>query len=91
MTGLAITHYFDTEANGVGNMGELYRTTHNELKPGVALEILPKLLSTYDPWVASLVRNAKIPDSLVHPNIAVIHGVEKSGGIRSVVPKGKEC
>ena len=91
MTGLAITHYFDTKTNGVGTMGELYRTTHNELKPGLALEILPELLSTYGPWVASLVRNAKIPDSLVHPNTTVIYGVEKSGGICSVVPKGKEC
>ena len=90
MTGLAITHYFGTETNGVGNMGELYRTTHNELKPGLALEILSKLPSIYGPWVASLVRNAKIPDSLVHPNIAVIYGVEKSGGTCSVVPKGKE-
>ena len=91
MTGLAITHYFDTETNGVGNMGELYRATHNELKPDLVLAILPKLLSTYGPWVASLVRNAKIPDSLIHSNITVIYGVEKSGGICSVVPKGKEC
>ena len=70
---------------GVGGMGEVYRATDTKLKRDVAVKVLPALLASDPERLARFQREAEVLASLNHPNIAAIHGLEESEGIKALV------
>jgi hypothetical protein len=70
---------------GVGGMGEVYRATDTNLKRPVALKVLPDSVAGDPERLARFQREAEVLAALNHPNIAHIHGLEKSAGITSLV------
>jgi serine/threonine-protein kinase len=70
---------------GVGGMGEVYRARDTNLNRDVAIKILPEAFSTDPERLARFKREAQVLASLNHPNIALIHGFEDSGGIHALV------
>ena len=63
---------------GVGGMGEVYRATDSNLKRQVAIKVLPASVAGDPHRLARFQREAEILAALNHPNIAHIHGLEKS-------------
>ncbi len=70
---------------GVGGMGEVYRATDSGLKRQVAIKVLPASLAGDTRRIARFQREAEILAALNHPNIAHIHGLEKSDGAIALV------
>ena len=70
---------------GAGGMGEVYRATDTRLKRQVAIKILPASLAADRDRLARFQREAEVLASLNHPNIAHVHGLEESGGVRALV------
>ena len=70
---------------GSGGMGEVYRAHDTRLKRDVALKILPESFASDADRLARFQREAEVLASLNHPNIAGIHGLEESNGIRALV------
>jgi eukaryotic-like serine/threonine-protein kinase len=72
-------------AIGAGGMGEVYRATDTNLRREVAIKLLPEAFAQDPERVARFEREAKTLASLNHPNIAIIHGLEKSQGTYALV------
>jgi eukaryotic-like serine/threonine-protein kinase len=70
---------------GVGGMGEVYRARDKRLNRDVAIKILPSLFAADPERLARFEREAQMLASLNHPNIAQIHGLEETGGVRALV------
>jgi len=70
---------------GVGGMGEVYRARDSKLDRDVAIKILPEVVAGDPERNARFEREAKTLAALNHPNIAHIHGLEDSSGIRALV------
>ena len=70
---------------GVGGMGEVYRATDTNLKRQVAIKVLPASVAADTDRLARFRREAEVLASLNHPNIAHIHGLEKSDGTIALV------
>src|SRR5262245_61856760 len=70
--------YVIQSAIGAGGMGEVYRATDTSLGRDVAIKVLPAVFAQDPERVARFEREAKTLASLNHPNIAIIHGLEKS-------------
>jgi Tol biopolymer transport system component len=66
-------------------MGEVYRATDTNLGRQVAIKVLPEAFATDPERLARFEREAKTLAVLNHPNIAIIHGLEKTDGIRALV------
>jgi eukaryotic-like serine/threonine-protein kinase len=77
--------YEVTAQIGVGGMGEVYRATDTNLKRQVAIKVLPKAVAEDAERLARFQREAELLASLNHPNIAIIHGLEKSDGVTGLV------
>jgi eukaryotic-like serine/threonine-protein kinase len=84
-SGARLGVYEVTSQIGVGGMGEVYRATDTRLKRQVALKILPASLATDPDRLARFEREAEVLASLNHPNIAAIHGLEESDGVKALV------
>ena len=83
--GTRIGPYEILQFTGAGGMGEVYRARDTRLNRDVAVKILPDaLLHDQDP-LARVRREAQVLASLNHPNIATIHGLEESDGVRALV------
>jgi serine/threonine protein kinase/Tol biopolymer transport system component len=85
MIGKTIGPYTLLAKVGEGGMGEVYRATDARLKRQVALKILPATFATDRERLARFQREAEVLASLNHPNIAVIHGLERSNGTTALV------
>ncbi len=72
-------------ALGAGGMGEVYRARDTKLNRDVAIKVLPESFAHDPDRLARFQREAQVLASLNHPNIAHIHGLEESGGIRALV------
>jgi len=72
-------------ALGAGGMGEVYRAHDTKLNRDVALKILPDAFASDPDRLARFTREAQTLAALNHPNIAHIHGLEESGGVRALV------
>ena len=83
--GTRIGPYEITAQIGVGGMGEVYRATDTNLKRQVAIKVLPASVSGDPDRLARFQREAEVLAALNHPNIAHIHGLEKSGGTIALV------
>ncbi len=70
---------------GAGGMGEVYRARDTRLGRDVALKVLPDAMAHDAERMARFHREAQVLASLNHPNIAAIHGLEESGGVRALV------
>jgi Tol biopolymer transport system component len=66
-------------------MGLVYRARDTKLNRDVALKVLPDAFASDADRLARFTREAQTLASLNHPNIAHIHGLEESGGIRALV------
>src|SRR5262245_39922388 len=66
-------------------MGEVYRATDTNLKRQVALKVLPISVAAELERLARFQREAEVLAALNHPNIAHIHGLEKSNGAVALV------
>jgi serine/threonine protein kinase/Tol biopolymer transport system component len=70
---------------GAGGMGEVYRARDSNLNRDVALKILPGAFASDPDRLTRFTREAQTLAALNHPNIAHIHGLEESGGVRALV------
>ena len=70
---------------GEGGMGEVYQATDTNLKRAVAIKVLPESLALDAERLARFQREAEVLAALNHPNIAQIHGLEKSAGTIALV------
>ena len=66
-------------------MGEVWCATDTNLGRQVAIKMLPDAFAHDPDRLARFEREAKTLASLNHPNIAIIHGLEKADGIRALV------
>ena len=85
MIGQTISHYKITSKLGEGGMGEVYRAEDTTLKREVAIKVLPERFTQNTERLARFEREAQLLASLNYPNIAAIHGLEESDGIRFLV------
>src|SRR5215208_6728072 len=70
---------------GAGGMGEVYRARDTSLQRDVAIKVLPDLFANDTERLARFTREAQTLALLNHPNIADIHGLEQSAGVRALV------
>ena len=77
--------YTVTALIGAGGMGEVYRATDTELKRDVALKVLLPSMAGEEARLSRFQREAEALAALNHPNIAQIHGVERSTGTTALV------
>jgi serine/threonine-protein kinase len=70
---------------GEGGMGAVYRATDTRLDREVALKFLSASLAHDANYIARFQREAKVLASLNHANIAIVHGLEESNGVRALV------
>src|SRR6476646_10009062 len=66
-------------------MGLVYRARDTRLQRDVAIKVLPDLFASDPDRLARFQREAQVLASLNHPNIAHIHGLEESNGVRALV------
>jgi Tol biopolymer transport system component len=83
--GTRLGPYEITAQIGVGGMGEVYRATDRNLGRDVAIKVLPEAFAQDAERLARFEREARTLASLNHPNIAIIHGLEQSDGVRALV------
>src|SRR5712692_5068379 len=79
-TGSRLVSYDIISLLGSGGMGEIYRARDTKLGREVALKVLPEAFRFDPERVARFEREAKVLASLNHPHIAVLYGMEESGG-----------
>ena len=83
--GHKLAHYEILEPIGKGGMGEVYRAKDSKLGRDVAIKVLPEEFAENEERLARFKREAKLLASLNHPNIATIHGIEESDGVKALV------
>ena len=84
-SGTRLGPYEIVSALGSGGMGEVYRATDTNLKRQVAIKVLPQVVGADPERLARFQREAEVLAALNHPNIAHIHGLEKSDGALALV------
>jgi eukaryotic-like serine/threonine-protein kinase len=70
---------------GAGGMGEVYRARDARLHRDVAIKVLPEALAQDAERRARFEREARTLASLNHPGIAMVHGLEETGGVYALV------
>jgi Tol biopolymer transport system component len=83
--GTRLGAYQVLSAIGAGGMGEVYRARDSKLNRDVAIKVLPDLFASDPDRLARFTREAQTLAALNHPNIAHIHGIEESPGMRAIV------
>jgi eukaryotic-like serine/threonine-protein kinase len=77
-----LSHYRLIEKIGEGGMGVVWKALDSELRRHVALKVLPPDLTGDEERRLRFQREAQASAALNHPNIAVVHGVGKEGGVQ---------
>ena len=85
MVGREIGSYRILSLLGTGGMGEVYLAEDTNLPRKVALKFLTEQFGQDDGRLARFQREARLLASLNHPNIAAIHGLEETDGVRYLV------
>ncbi len=73
-----LSHYRLVEKIGEGGMGVVWKALDTTLDREVAVKVLPETFSGDPDRVARFEREAKLLASLNHPNIATLHGFDRS-------------
>jgi serine/threonine-protein kinase len=76
--GVRLGPYEVTAQIGAGGMGEVWRATDTNLGRQVAIKVLPDVFAQDRERLARFEREARTLAALNHPNIAIVHGFEKS-------------
>jgi len=84
LAGRKIGHHQLISLLGAGGMGEVYLAYDTQLERNIAVKILPRDMA-FDPdrmrWFA---REAKAASALNHPNVATIHEIGETDGLRFI-------
>ncbi|HXW05390.1 MAG TPA: protein kinase [Vicinamibacterales bacterium] len=83
--GTRLGRYEVLSAIGRGGMGEVFRARDTRLNRDVAIKVLPDLFARDADRLARFEREAQVLAALNHPNIAQVHGLEESDGVRALV------
>jgi len=83
--GLRLGSYEIVAPIGAGAMGEVYQARDTKLNRDVALKVLPDSFASDVARLARFTREAQMLAALNHPNIAHLHGLEESSGVRALV------
>ena len=76
--------YEVTAQIGEGGMGQVFLARDTRLNRDVALKVLPDSFADDPDRMARFTREAQTLAALNHPNIAHVHGLEESGGVRAL-------
>ncbi|HET9263276.1 MAG TPA: hypothetical protein VFO14_09545 [Vicinamibacterales bacterium] len=72
--------------SGIGAGGMVKsRARDSRLNRDVALKVLPEIFASDTDRLARFKREAEIPASLNHPDIAAIYGLEESSGMQALI------
>ena len=85
IAGVRVGPYEIVAPLGAGAMGEVYHAHDTKLNRDVALKVLPDSVASDVARLARFTREAQMLAALNHPNIAHLHGLEESSGIRALV------
>ena len=85
LVGHALGPYRVRSLLGAGGMGEVYLAFDPRLDRMVALKILPPDLVDDVDRLVRFTREAKAASALNHPNVATIHDIGESAGVRFIV------
>ena len=80
--GQHLLHYRLIEKIGEGGMGVVWKATDTTLDREVAIKVLPDAFAEDKDRLARFEREAKLLASLSHANIATIHSVHETDGVR---------
>ena len=80
--GQNLLHYRLVEKIGEGGMGMVWKAVDKTLDRNVAIKILPDAFADLPDRLARFEREAKLLAALNHPNIATVHGLHESRGVR---------
>ncbi|HEX5110139.1 MAG TPA: protein kinase [Vicinamibacterales bacterium] len=83
--GISLGPYEIIAPLGGGGMGEVYRALDSALGREVAIKVLHEELGRHPERLARFSREARLLASLTHPNIAVVHGLERSEDLSYLV------
>jgi serine/threonine-protein kinase len=70
---------------GAGGMGQVYRARDSRLNREVAIKVLPPKFAADPESMARFSREAQLLAALSHPNIAVLYGLEETGGASALI------
>jgi Tol biopolymer transport system component len=77
LVGRSVGTYDITALLGAGGMGEVYRARDRTLGREVAIKVLSDTVARHSERLARFEREARLLASLSHPNVAVVHGLER--------------
>jgi len=78
LVGTTVSHYEIQSRLGQGGMGVVYEAVDTKLDRTVAVKFLPGYLTSDAEAEARFVQEAKAASALDHPNIGVIHEIDRS-------------
>lgn len=78
MVGSQISHYIIESELGRGGMGVVYKAKDTTLDRIVALKFLPPMIGADSTVEARFINEAKAVSQLDHPNIAVVHEIDRT-------------
>ncbi len=84
-SGARLGPYEIIEPIGAGGMGEVFKARDTKLGREVAVKVLAEAFTQNPERLARFEREARLLASLNHPNIATIHDIEESDGVRFLV------